>query len=391
MPASARSRPRRRIRDAGDAAPRSMLPPETSDHDRAARPCTLPASSAAMPTAPRRPRRSRAPRVGVADAGGDLVLGERAPRRRAGRAHMAKRIAVVEADAAAQRIGQRLQLLDRAPGAPAREARMHGRAALHRDADHARPAAACPSRRRRRRRRARRPTAAPAPARHRADRSTISSPIVPWPGDHARIVEGRDLASDPPRAPAGRPRPAHRPGSGRRCGFRAPSARTASTLFSGTRADMHTTARAPAAARRMRQGAPVIAGRGGDEAAPAGSSASSDSTRVGGAAQLEAAGRLAGLELQMDRARREPPTGWPTDAAACATTRLAADVCASGRRCRRRVMPAVMPTSGLRQGHRCQSRLTRTAGSLAAARPSCQLRYCHDTIPRSAQAIGPMS
>ena len=172
---------------------------------------------------------------------------------------------VVEADAAAERIGQRALLgdLDRMAGGKARD---HRRAALHGDADD--PASGFSVL-----------TASATPEISPPPESGTSSVVEvrrvlddleaerALAGDDRLMVEGRDLGHAFLARPAGRPRrwasswlvadDAHL--GAQRLDRRA-------TLLSGTSADMQMIARDAGRLAGMGDGAAVIAGRGGDDA-----------------------------------------------------------------------------------------------------------------------------
>ena len=256
----------RRRRQSAGAALMSMLRPERTSTVGPLG-LTLPASSAAMPTAPAPSTISRSCVIGVADAGGDLVLGEQDDVVEQVAAH-GEGQPVVEPDAAAERVGQRRQLLDRHRRPASRLACIAAPRAIEtpitRDRrlerlDGGGDAGGQPAARKRHERR----------SRLRASSSTISSPSVPCPAMTAGMVEGRQHRPAPPPRPAGRPPACASSWLLPTMRTSAPSRRISSTLFAGTSRDMQITARRPSRCRRMGERAAMIAGRGGDDAAPA--------------------------------------------------------------------------------------------------------------------------
>ena len=230
----------------------------------------------------------------MADAGGDLGLGQQDQPVHQIAAH-GEGQPVLQPDAATQTVGQSRQFrhLDRVAGG---KARGHGGAALHADADDADIRAQGLGGQRH-------PREQPAPRQRHGDGCGIGDliqnlqPQRALPGDYIRMVKGRDqreafvalqtvglgkgliltVADDADLGPK------------RRDGIQL-------VLRHQPRDADH--CRQALRARRMRQCAAVIAGRGGGDPGHI----AQPRHRIGGAAQLEGAGVLAVFAFQPDRA-----------------------------------------------------------------------------------------
>ena len=299
-------------RSDGAARGRCCAPRRRPRPDRA--PTTRPASSAAMPTAPAPSTVSCSTALGVADAGGDLVLGQQdrvvqqAPRTAATyggcRAPMpppSESASVSSSSTGTGRPAARLACMaaPRVIETPI-DPRL-GTSPLH---GRGHPGGQPAARQRH---------------QHQFDIRQVLDDLQPdraLTRDHRRRVEGRDF---------GQTLLAHQPvnlglrivlgaADDANFGTLRPHRRNLVVRHQGGHAHDRPRARL---ARRVRQRPAVIAGRRGDQPAPK-CGRIQRQHRVRGAAQLEAAGRLAGFELEMDRVAAEPRQAGRRAPAACA-------------------------------------------------------------------------